>query len=143
MINWQQVYSAAHLFAESPFMLGLTFLSPLLIVRVSSVGSQISWSEAGTLFPMLDVPNVGITEGIGRRAYLRAKVLRFENLGLPFDLKFKSVGHLSNVQITIWEPDPVSEEDMRLDRIERDIEGIYQTLELIANKDVITTYDFQ
>jgi hypothetical protein len=142
-MNWVQVYSAGHLFAESPFTLGRSFLSPLLIVRVSSIGAQPSWSEAGTLFPILDVPNVGVTEGMGRRAYLRAKVLKFENLGLPFELKFRSVGHLSNVSLTIWEPDPVSEQDLRLDRIERDIEGIFQTLELIARRDVPTTYDFQ
>jgi hypothetical protein len=142
-MNWVQVYSQSKAFAESPFTLGRSFLSPLLICRVSSVGSQPSWSEAGTLFPILDVPAVGITEGMGRRAYLRSKVLKFENLGLPFDLKFKSVGHLSNVTLTIWEPDPVSEQDVRLDRIERDIEGIFQTLELIARRDVPTTYDFQ
>ena len=133
-MDWLLGYSARKEFADSPFQLGRIFNSPLLIVRVFSAEAQPSWKTAGTLFPILSVSNVGLVEGVGRRAYLRTKLLKFENLGLPFDLKFQSVGYLPSVTVTVWEP------ESPFFNIETELHEINQRLELIANRDIETDY---
>jgi len=141
-VNWNLVYTARKVFADSPFQIGRLFYSSILIVRVSSAEAQPSWSSAGTLFPILDIPDIGLTEGIGRKAYLKTKALRFENLGLPFDLKFRSVGYLPSVTLSIWEPDVVFLE-LSQQQLLADIQRIENQLEFIARRDIPTIYDVQ
>ena len=132
-MNWNLVYTARKVFAESPFQIGRLFNSPILIVRVSSAEAQPSWSEAGILFPIVDAPNVGLTECTGRKAYLRTKALRFENLGLPFDLKFRFVGHLPSATLTIWEPDEAFLE-LPQEKLFADIQRIESKVDALQNR---------
>lgn len=109
-MEWVQRVLLSKKFADSPFRVGHIFNSPLLIVKSWSGDAQPSWRRSGTLFPIFNFGIDQFEEGVGRWAYLRTKVLKFESLGQPFDLEFRSIGWLKSVNLAIWEPkEPISE----------------------------------
>jgi|GEM_PF-2679988 len=126
-MNWTEVFRASSSYTDKPIVIPHLFASPLVIIRASSVGASPSWNKAGILYPVLSIPELGSVEGAGRSVYFRSRVLKFESLGVSFNLNFQFLGHIPDVSLTIWESDELPDQadiQASLTRIETKIDAL-------------------
>ena len=126
-MNWVEVARLSRSYTDKPVAIAHTFSSPLIICKASSVGASPSWNKAGIIYPALSIADIGMVEGAGRSVYFRARVLRFESLGIPFNLNFRFLGHIPDVSLTIWESDELPDQpdiQASLARIETKIDAL-------------------
>lgn len=115
MVDWKPVFVRSVSSQPWPLKIDYSFNSPIIALRISSVKAAPNWRWAGWFHPILQISGPGIETpftGASRRVYLRSQILRFDNLGLPYQGEFYPVGWLPDVTIIAWEPEDPVEEDV-------------------------------
>jgi len=103
-MTWQQVYTLVGSQMANPVVVSDTFTSPALIVRADSSGALRSWHKAGLLYPVINIPEIGLVKGTRRKINLETQVVEFSFLGgLQYTAEFLIFGWLPDITLTFWE----------------------------------------
>lgn len=104
-MTWQLVYTVSA--AGGTISIPHTFTDSLIIVEAICPTAKPSWHEAGWLYQLKDIPNVGITRGATTKTiYLERQEVKFERLTpVPYTLKFVSRHWIPDITLNFWEND--------------------------------------
>ena len=130
MTDWNPVFVRSSASHPDPFLpIDYIFNSPIIAIRIISVGAQPWWHRAGWFHPILDISGSGIEEpfvGTRRRVYLGNQILRFDNLSSPYQGRFYPVGWLPDATVVIWEPD--SPPEANLDTLSEEVKDLQEKI---------------
>lgn len=116
MVDWKPVFVRSVSSQPWPYLkIDHFFNSPIIAIRSSSVKAASNWHRAGWFHPILQISGPGIESpftGARRRVYLGNQILRFDNLGFPYQGHFYPVGWLPDATVIAWEPEKPVEEDV-------------------------------
>lgn len=107
-MTWNLAYqtSLPNLGPSLTFPISHTFTDSLLIIEASYTRSNRSWNEAGWIYPVFDVENIGGVKGIRKQVYFERRSFRFDNLlGANYQLEFTINNWIPNLNLKIWESD--------------------------------------
>jgi hypothetical protein len=102
-MDWTLVFSISRTFPVDPIHIPLVLSHHTPIIRASFNQGQPSWRKAGWMIPHMEVSGIGRTIGPWQRIWFGTAAVRFENLGLPFQLEFQSAGYLRDINLFVWE----------------------------------------
>jgi hypothetical protein len=103
MSQWNLVFSISRNFPVDPISIPIVLSHPTPIIRASFNQGQPSWRKAGWMIPIMEVEGIGRVNGPWQKIWFGTAAVRFENLNLPFQLEFRSVGYLRDINLFVWE----------------------------------------
>lgn len=107
-MTWNLAYeiSLPNLGPSLTIPIDYTFTDSLLIIEASYTRANRSWNEAGWIYPVFDVENIGGVKGIRKQVYFERRSFRFDNLPeANYQLEFIVNNWIPNLNLKIWEND--------------------------------------
>lgn len=101
-MGWDLVYTISQNYPVNPISIPITLSNPSSIIRASFNQGSPSWHFAGWMIPVIEISVIGRVEGIWQKVYFGTKVVEFEVFSLPFELEFRAVGWLYDINLSIW-----------------------------------------
>lgn len=104
-MTWQLVYTVSA--SGGRISIPHTFTDSLIIVEAICDTARPSWHEAGWLYQLKDIPDVGITRSAYTKTiYLERQEVKFERLTpVPYKLEFVPRYWIPEITLNVWEND--------------------------------------
>lgn len=97
------MHSVRQLQTGAAFPINYQFTGSLLLITASASNTRLTWHKAGSFYPMLLIPEVGIVQTKAARIKLGSQLVEiFNPSNYKFTAEYKTVDWLVDIALDFW-----------------------------------------
>lgn len=100
---WEKIHSQKQLQTGAAFPIDYQFNQSILIVKASASNTRLTWHRAGVLYPILQVPDIGLVNTKEIQIKLGSQLIQVVNpLNYQFIAEYKTVDWFVDINLEFW-----------------------------------------